>query len=178
MIRRPNTSLYRGLTVVGFAAAGTALAVSALAKPPWKDPTDWNDPAEVVEIRTLHFGTIAPDRLSPGTVRVRSNRDNSSQCDRALTCLEGGTRGQFRVSGGTGRLVQLTLPQQATLRNPGGATMTVDDFRIHARGFLQGRGKLKKNDPVTISVGAVLTVGAMQPVGRYEGTYEINLAYE
>ena len=139
----------------------------------------WQGPSiRVQELSELHFGTIAPDQHLAGSVRVRPNRNSASHCGHPLICLEGGSRGRFRLSSTRTRFVHIDLPREATLSNTSGATMRVTRFRVHGRNVFRGCGFIRRNIPEVIGVGASLQVGAQQPPGHYRGTYEITVTYE
>ena len=77
--------------------------------------------------------------------------------------------GKFRVSGEPGRQFFVTLPLAATVTRSG-ASMTITLFTV---GALTG----SPVGTLDIAVGGTLAVGAAQPIGTYNGTYQITASY-
>ncbi len=143
----------------------------------WTGPTV-PDRVRVHQVRSLSFGTIAPDTQASGRVRVSASRDGASYCGRPLHCFSRGTRGRFRLSSTRTRYVYVHLPHQAVLTNNQGDRMHMHSFTMSGRNFFRRIGVLYRDVPTSIGIGATLSVRAQQPPGHYRGSYEIAVNYE
>ena len=157
-------------------AIATLSAVTVFAAPPSSNAGSGD--VDIVELRSLYFGTIAPDTFAAGTVEIRPNRDGFSRCGHPLLCLEGGTRGQFQLSSSRSQFINIAVSEEAILTNPVGDQLWVTDFSLKGSKFTKGRGRINANKPETIGIGATLHVAPNQPPGHYRGIYDVTIIYE
>lgn len=139
---------------------------------------NWKKSLKLVALDQLEFGTIAPSSNFDGYVEVSPNQNNSSICSHNLTCLYGGSRARFRITGRRHQGIYITLPNQVILRNQAGQTMIADNFQYYASGFGQGIGYINGNGAIELGVGAQLNVQANQMPGAYQGTFEVTVSYQ
>lgn len=130
-------------------------------------------PISIVATAPLSFGVMARPTAA-GTVTVSTSGavttgggmvGNTSIAQGS----SGPQAGKFRVSGEPGRQFFVTLPTSATVSRSGGS-MTITLFTV---GALSG----SPVGTLDIAVGGTLAVGAAQPIGTYNGTYQITASY-
>lgn len=130
-------------------------------------------PISIVATAPLRFGVMAQPNAA-GTVTVSTSGSISTTGGMVgNTAIAQGSSGpqagKFRVSGEPGRQFFITLPAAATVTRTGGS-MTITLFTV---GALTG----SPVGTLDIAVGGTLAVGASQPVGTYNGTYQITASY-
>ena len=130
-------------------------------------------PISIVATAPLRFGVMAQPTAA-GTVTVSTTGAVTTGGGMAgNTAIAQGTAGpqagKFRVSGEPGRQFFVTLPLAATVTRSG-ASMTITLFTV---GALTG----SPVGTLDIAVGGTLAVGAAQPIGTYNGTYQITASY-
>lgn len=130
-------------------------------------------PISIVATAPLRFGVMAQPTAA-GTVTVSTAGVVSTTGGMAgNTAIAQGSSGpqagKFRVSGEPGRQFFVTLPLAATMTRSG-SSMTITLFTV---GALTG----SPVGTLDIAVGGTLAVGASQPVGTYNGTYQITASY-
>lgn len=130
-------------------------------------------PISIVATAPLRFGVMARPTAA-GTVTVSTSGAVTTGGGMAgNTAIAQGTAGpqagKFRVSGEPGRQFFVTLPLAATVTRSG-SSMTITLFTV---GALTG----SPVGTLDIAVGGTLAVGAAQPIGTYNGTYQITASY-
>ncbi|MDB5930065.1 MAG: hypothetical protein JWR60_1772 [Polaromonas sp.] len=139
-------------------------------------------PITIAATETLEFGTIV---AAAGTVTVAAAdgaRTNSVPALSAGT-QEGTVRaGTFTVGGQEDYTYSITLPVNGDVTLGDGATGTIaiDDFTVAGTGVTGAVGArvgVLTDGEVVLSVGAKLTVAALQAAGAYTGTYDVTVAY-
>lgn len=130
-------------------------------------------PIRIVATAPLRFGVMAQPTAA-GTVTVSTagvvSTGGGMVGNTAIAQGSSGPQaGKFRVSGEPGRQFFVTLPAAATVTRSGGS-MTITLFTV---GALTG----SPVGTLDIAVGGTLAVGAAQPVGTYNGTYQITASY-
>lgn len=130
-------------------------------------------PIRIVATAPLRFGVMAQPTAA-GTVTVSTAGAVSTTGGMiGNTAIAQGSSGpqagKFRVSGEPGRQFFVTLPLAATVTRSG-SSMTITLFTV---GALTG----SPVGTLDIAVGGTLAVGASQPVGTYNGTYQITASY-
>ncbi|OYU34918.1 DUF4402 domain-containing protein [Novosphingobium sp. PASSN1] len=130
-------------------------------------------PISIVATAPLRFGVMAQPTAA-GTVTVSTSGAVTTGGGMAgNTAIAQGTAGpqagKFRVSGEPGRQFFVTLPLAATVTSSG-SSMTINLFTV---GALTG----SPVGTLDIAVGGTLAVGAAQPIGTYNGTYQITASY-
>lgn len=131
-------------------------------------------PISIVATAPLRFGVMAQPTAA-GTVTVSTAGTVTTGGGMVgNTAIAQGTAGpqagKFRVSGEPGRQFFVTLPLAATVNRGGGGSMTITLFTV---GALTG----SPVGTLDIAVGGTLAVGAAQPIGTYNGTYQITASY-
>lgn len=119
----------------------------------------------------LGFGQIVATTTS-GTVTVTPAGFRSASGGVALGNGFGVTAASFAVTGEPNTSYSITLPSSVTL-SAGARSMTADHFTSSP----VGSGLLGTGGSQSISVGAELHVGALQPAASYAGTYGVSVAY-
>ena len=135
-------------------------------------------PLRIENISSLNFGTIAPDTIVSGSVKVHADSDNSATCDGAVDCIEGGYRAKFTLAGLAGQSVSIGLPMSITMSNGVGDLIEVNQFEYDAPNMSSGNILLGANGTADLGVGATLDVQANQAVGTYTGTFVVTASYE
>lgn len=130
-------------------------------------------PISIVATAPLRFGVMAQPTAA-GTVTVSTagvvTTGGGMIGNTAIAQGSSGPQaGKFRVSGEPGRQFFVTLPLAATVTRSG-SSMTITLFTV---GALTG----SPVGTLDIAVGGTLAVGASQPVGTYNGTYQITASY-
>ena len=130
-------------------------------------------PISIVATAPLRFGVMAQPTAA-GTVTVSTagvvTTGGGMIGNTAIAQGSSGPQaGKFRVSGEPGRQFFVTLPLAATVTRSG-SSMTITLFTV---GALTG----SPVGSLDIAVGGTLAVGASQPVGTYNGTYQITASY-
>ena len=119
----------------------------------------------------LNFGNVVAGG-SAGTVVMTAAGARSSTGGASLGSAVGISAASFTVSGLAGAGYSITLPASTTL-NSGGNNMTVNTFTSTP----SGTGALSGGGTQTLSVGATLQVGAAQPTGTYNGSFNVTVTY-
>jgi hypothetical protein len=124
----------------------------------------------------LEFGEMVSSSTS-GTVVLSAAATTSRSATGGVTLASQGgitpTAAEFRVSGNPNYTYTITLPTTVTITRSGGTeTMTIDTFtKSVASPQLNGLGT------ELWYAGATLNVGADQVAGRYDGTFQVGVAY-
>lgn len=130
-------------------------------------------PISIVATAPLRFGVMAQPTAAGRVTVSTSGAVSTSGGMVGNTAIAQGSSGpqagKFRVSGEPGRQFFVTLPAAATVTRSGGS-MTITLFTV---GALTG----SPVGTLDIAVGGTLAVGAAQPVGTYNGTYQITASY-
>lgn len=130
---------------------------------------------EIAQVTPLNFGSIA-QTAQGGTVTLSAASDVATYSNSSTVVgLSSESRGRFNVSGEANAVYSIVLPGTATLTKVSSTeTMTISSFvtgNSLTASTLDGTG----ND--SFYVGAVLTVGELQAVGTYNGTYNVTVNY-
>jgi Domain of unknown function (DUF4402) len=139
-------------------------------------------PVTIVNTGDLDFGNVIRGATA-GTVTI--NARTGVRTRTGGTVLQGTVfrRAGFTSTGTGGRVVRYTLGSPAiTLAGPGGATMTVNTFRISINGAAQQTLPRNATMPLTgtssVNIGARLNVAANQADGDYTGTFTLTMNYQ
>jgi len=161
-----NGGWWVGLLVVGFTATALpCLAAQATAR---VGATIVSGLA-ITNVRSLEFGVIAPD--AGGNVVVSPDgRRTAFGGARLLDSGDTTFSAEFAVKGAAGATYSVALPGSVVITS-GSDNMTVSDFSCTAPGSLAGGS-------TTLRVGATLAVAANQPLGRYEGAFDVVVNYD
>ncbi len=128
-------------------------------------------PLQISKKVDLYFGTIAPSLTTADRVVVNSN--GARRCGPALTCLTADhTAALFAVSGEADAVYTISLPGGIEIANDNGDTMKVYDFS----GSKDSGTLVSGNDSFT--VGGALDVAALQPAGKYSGSFTVAVEYQ
>ncbi|MHB0969425.1 MAG: DUF4402 domain-containing protein [Thermoanaerobaculia bacterium] len=159
----------RILAGIAFAAFGLITTGTAAAN----QVTATANPSATITITTdqgLGFGSImaAP---AGGTVTVAPDGTRTLS---GLFGLSGGiSAASFTVEvSGDNPHYQITLPPSTVLVGSGGAQMIVDTFQSLPAGTGNAKPPGRQE---TMTVGAMLHVGAAQPVGTYNGVFHVTV---
>ena len=130
-------------------------------------------PLDIESTQEMDFGTIASPNMN-STVTLNPDGTHTQSGDIRFTD-ETLIPGEFLVTGVGGRLVNIGLPESATISN-GQQTMTLDNFTSDpSQNFtLSGTGTSQTQ---TIKVGARLHVNKNQAIGTYTGPYTVTVTY-
>ncbi len=130
-------------------------------------------PISIVATAPLRFGAmVQPTTAGTVTVSTTGAITTSGGMVGNTAIAQGGSgpqAGTFRVSGEPGRQFFVTLPAAATVTRTG-SSMTITLFTV---GALTG----SPVGTLDIAVGGTLAVAGSQPVGTYNGTYQITASY-
>lgn len=124
----------------------------------------------------LEFGELVSSSTS-GTVVLTAAATTSRSATGGVTLANQGgltpTAAEFRVSGNPNYSYTITLPTTVTITKSGGSeTMTIDTFtKSVASPQLNGLGT------ELWYAGGTLNVAADQAAGRYDGTFQVGVAY-
>jgi hypothetical protein len=148
-------------------SAGTAQAATADAGAGAKIIA----PLQIAKVTDLYFGTIAPSLNTDDTVVV--GFDGARKCGPALTCLTADhTAASFDVTGEADAVYTISLPGEIKIVNSKGDAMLVSNFS----GSKDAGTLVKGADSFT--VGGELAVAAMQPAGKYSGSFTVAVEYQ
>lgn len=127
--------------------------------------------------RMLDFGDIVAGESNGSTITLSASGARSVTSGSA-SLGNGGSAGEFAVSGEPGSTFAIVLPQSALLTEDSGgpspATMTLIEF-THS---LSSPATLSAAGEQSFTVGATLQVAAGQPLGRYAGSYSVTVSYQ
>lgn len=130
-------------------------------------------PISIVATAPLSFGMMArPTAAGTVTVSTAGTVTTSGGMVGNTAIAQGSSgpqAGKFRVSGEPGRQFFVTLPAAATVSRSG-SSMTITLFTV---GALTG----SPVGTLDIAVGGTLAVGASQPIGTYNGSYQVTASY-
>lgn len=124
----------------------------------------------VVNVDDLAFGAIIVG--ASGTVAVSPQGLRTASGGALLGPSTAVSPARFRVEGDPHAAFSIVLPSSAVLSS-GAATMTVDTFVTSP----VGSGVLGPDGLAEVELGATLRVGASQPAGFYQGTFDFTVAY-
>ena len=127
----------------------------------------------ISETASLNFGLLG-STTSASTVKVSSAGVRSGTAT-LLSSSPAAHAAEFHVSGMPNMSFSVSLPASVTLKNAGGATLTVDDLTI-STGTLTGlsTGSTGETD---FSLGGTLNVPPNAPGGTYSGEYMVTVSY-
>lgn len=170
--------------ILRYAAAGVAMASLGVASTATAATSDSADvTAEILTAlsvavdptdNTLDFGQIAPGASAVNIV-VAPDGTLTGGCPTAVICAGATNAPSFDIVGNPGALVFVTFTNASESLSNGTDTMTVSSFTTSLTG-----------DQVTLdattgeasfTVGGSLAVAASQAAGVYNGTLEVNVAY-
>lgn len=118
----------------------------------------------------LNFGTILPFGRN-GSVRVNTSGQPTAT-DAHISDASAITASSWSVSGVPGAPFSVTLPANNTVQVTNGTEqMTVTSFTRGGGLVLDAAGN------AGFTVGATLLVGANQPEGTYNGTFDVTVVY-
>jgi hypothetical protein len=124
----------------------------------------------LTQVDTLRFGTLLPFGRA-GYIRIHTN--GVTQGVSALSTVDGGPS-LWTVVGINNAPYDIAMPVTAEVTNASGDNMTVNNFKrtgSTSQLFLDAAGD------ASFTIGADLQVGANQPAGTYNGTYQVTVSY-
>lgn len=132
-------------------------------------------PLTLVNTAPLSFGAIVPG-TGAGTVTVSETGTRTSTGSVSLVAGTVSAAGFTGMTDGFPFFVIISNPPASVTltRAGGGATMTADDFVVEGGSGLR---LIATNSIFTFRVGATLQVGANQPKGSYNGTFNMTVTY-
>ncbi len=178
-----GVSVYR-LSVAGFVALAALVLHSAAdaASSVARSRGQIRQPVTIVNTGDLDFGNVIRGTTA-GTVTI--NARTGVRTRTGGTVLQGTAfrRAGFTSTATGGRIVRYTLGNPAiTLAGPGGATMTVNVFRISINGAnpqtLPRNATMPLTGASSINIGARLNVAANQADGAYLGNFTLTMNYQ
>jgi hypothetical protein len=138
-------------------------------------------PVTISKTADLNFGNVIRGTTA-GTVTI--NARTGARTRTGGTVLQGAvfSRAAFTGTASGGRLVRFTVgAPSVTLNGPGGATMTVNTFRISINGAAQQTLPRNATMPATgssaLNIGARPNVAANQADGDYTGSFALTMDY-
>lgn len=121
----------------------------------------------------LAFGGVITD-VNGGTVQIpATSAGTPSYTDLPTQLATTTSAAQFTANGEDGATFAITLPESTILTN-GDASMTVDNF-VSSVGTA---GVQLEDSEKMFYVGAILNIGAAQPAGTYNGSFDVTVTYE
>jgi Domain of unknown function (DUF4402) len=141
-------------------------------------------PLGIVKMDDLDFGTMAPSAAA-GTVSVNAQTGARTSAGGAI--LSGGTpaAAQFVIAATPLNIVTLSLNPNNNIvlnRLGGGASMTVNQFRVSYNGLLPvplGPNQVVPlNGQLFMLLGGRLNIAANQMEGTYEGDFDVTVDYQ
>jgi hypothetical protein len=124
----------------------------------------------LTEVESLSFGTLLPYGR-PGYIRINTN--GVTQGVSALSTADGAPS-LWTVEGIGNAPYDITMPVTAEVTDAVGNNMTVNNFRrtgSTTQLYLDAAGD------ASFYIGADLRVGANQPAGSYNGSYQVTVSY-
>jgi uncharacterized protein DUF4402 len=128
-------------------------------------------PIAITSTAALDFGDVIPG-VGAGTVSMSNAGVRSTGGDATLGSVDVGNAGAFTVTGASGYAYSIALPASIPVTGPAAAAMTVTVWNSNPSG-----NGLLTGGTQQLLVGAMLSVGAGQPVGAYTGPYNVTVAY-
>ncbi len=178
-----GASVYR-LSAAGFLALGALVLHSAAdaASSAATGRGQIRQPVTIANTGDLDFGNVIRGATA-GTVTINARTGARTRTGGTVLQGTGFRRAGFTSTATGGRIVRYTLGSPAiTLVGPGGATMTVNVFRISINGAAQQTLPRNSTMPLTgtssVNVGARLNVGANQADGAYLGNFTLTMNYQ
>lgn len=174
--------LAAGLAAVTFAGVGAHKAMAIT--------TSGNIEATILEaitlaaVDTLDFGRIAPGTIDTVVyVAATTGARSITAGDGTLVAGGGEQDGTFNLDGSDGLTVTIDVPADATVTVTNGTdTLEVDSFEWSYDGGAttvgDGTVVLAVGGPDVLSVGAELTVEALDSAGTYTGTFDVTVDYQ
>lgn len=164
-IKAAMASTVLAASVMGASAANAATANADARANIIEDVTITNTSGTA-----LDFGTIVAD-ADGGSVTV-SAAGARTACT-GLVCVGGTDAADFTMSGINDASVNVTVPASVTLTNTAGTGGETMSAALSAT----APTALSSTGTAAFSVGGVLTVGANQVNGLYEGSFEVTAVY-
>jgi len=162
------------LSAAGLALASFGIASSASAATAQADATAVILDALTVSIYngadTLDFGSIG-ESGSGGTVDLSAD-GTTLVCSSGLVCSGTTAVPEFIIEGVAGEAVTIDFVQSTVQLTGPGAPMDVALDASATLATLDGAGE------AFFTVGGLLTVGAGQTAGTYNGTFDVDVAYD
>jgi hypothetical protein len=130
-------------------------------------------PVSVLKTKDMDFGFLSV-AATAGTAVLEPNADTLSTTG-GVTAIGGAPHSaEFAGSALSSAVVNIKLPNRATLTRVGGTeTMIADQFTNDG----QPKRILAKAQSFTFRVGATLNVSANQAEGTYVGTFDVTVQY-
>lgn len=133
--------------------------------------------ASIVKTQDLAFGGFAAG--SGGSVTISAAGSRTASGD--ITLLTSGSSGQYNAASfdvaGTGLAtysISLPADNSVSLTNAQGNSMSLTSFTSTPA----NNGQLSATGTQTLSVGATLVVGAVQPSGSYTGSFAVTVIFQ
>ena len=137
----------------------------------------------LTKTRDLDFGRFIP---SSATGRVRINARTGARNTSASVIPIGNDFSSALFNGvgapNEGVTISVATPSVVLTRTTGGATMTLDRFRVSAEGggnrTLPRNYNIPADGTIDFAIGGRLRVGANQAAGLYTGSFDITMEYQ
>jgi hypothetical protein len=131
-------------------------------------------PLKLTKISDLSFGTIVPSPVS-GAVFINATTGARTAIGGVTgVASDPGSRAYFATAGSPGQQVIVAVNQPIALTSPAGDTITVLALTLDGP-------NTRTIDPVTrnffFGIGGIILVGADQPEGLYEATFDVTATY-
>jgi hypothetical protein len=161
-----------------------AAALAAMAMPCGAVPVAASQPAtgrallliplQLTKIDDLNFGTIVPSPLS-GAVLISSTTGARTMIGGVTgVASDPGGRGYFATAGSPSQQVIVTVSQPLALTSTAGDTVQVLALTLDGP-------NVRTIDPTTrtffFGIGGIILVGADQPEGVYQATFDVTATY-
>lgn len=178
-----GASVYR-LGAAGFLALG-ALVLHTAAEATTSTASgrgQIRQPVTIINTGDLDFGNVIRGTTA-GTVTINARTGARTRSGGTVLQGTGFRRATFTGTASAGRLVRYTLGSPSiVLAGPGGATMTVNVFRISinnaAQQTLPRNATMPLSGTSSIGIGARLNVAANQADGAYTGSFTLTMNYQ
>lgn len=130
----------------------------------------------------LEFGKLAVSASTGGTVVLTPAAVTTVSSTGGVSLMSGTTRtsGKYTVGGTASYVYTITVPANGTVTISDGAShsMAVSNFQFTSIASPTGTGgTLTAGGTDNFYVGATLTVGAAQAVGKYTGSFNVSVNY-
>ena len=166
---------YRLILATALAAAAVpAMAAPVAAPVPAKNRAIVLIPLTLTKIDDLSFGTLVPSPVS-GAVSINATTGARTTVGGVTgVASDVGNRAYFGTAGSPNQQVILTVSQPLALTSAAGDTVTVLALTLDG-------APIRTINPTTRSfffgVGGVILIGADQPEGIYQATFDVTATY-
>jgi hypothetical protein len=139
-------------------------------------------PVQITRISDLAFGSIVAPASGTGRVTINARTGARTANVNASPIGTAFNRGQFVVTGGPNRTVNLTVSSPTIQLTGPGTPMVVDQLRVNrntgAPGALPRVYIIPASGTMNVGFGGRLTVPTGQAPGNYTGDFDLTVAYQ